>query len=59
MQEAREYFRGVYEETYQDMLRYAVIKTRNAADVEDILQNAYTKLYRRIERHGYKDSSGL
>ncbi|HWS28915.1 MAG TPA: RNA polymerase sigma factor [Clostridia bacterium] len=55
MQEAREYFRDVYEETYQDMLRYAVIKTRNAADVEDILQNAYTKLYRRIERRGYAD----
>jgi hypothetical protein len=28
MQEAREYFRSVYEETYQDMLRYTVVKTR-------------------------------
>lgn len=34
MQPETEYFRRVYEATYEDMLRYAAIKTRRAADVE-------------------------
>lgn len=55
MQGAKEYFRGVYEETYHELLRYVVIKTRSAGDVEDILQNAYLKLYRRIQKRGYAD----
>ena len=45
MRSETEYFRRVYEATYEDMLRYTVIKTRRAADIEDILQNAYSRLF--------------
>ena len=50
-----EYFKSVYETTYRDLLRYVVIQTRNAGDVEDIVQNAYMKFYRRIQRRGHHD----
>ena len=55
MRPETEYFRGVYEATYEDMLRYAIIKTRRPADVEDILQNAYSKFFSRITRRGHGD----
>jgi DNA-directed RNA polymerase specialized sigma24 family protein len=55
MQSETEYFRRVYEATYEDMLRYAVIKTRRAADIEDILQNAYSRFFSRITRRGHGD----
>ncbi len=55
MQSETEYFRRVYEATYEDMLRYAVIKTRRPADIEDILQNAYSKFFSRITRRGHGD----
>lgn len=55
MKKENAYFQSVYETTYLDMLRYVVIQTRRAADVEDILQNAYTKFYKRIARHGHDD----
>ncbi len=50
-----DYFSSVYEQTYRDMLRYVVMKTRNAADVEDIMQNAYAKFYKRLQRRGHAD----
>ena len=55
MQSETEYFRRVYEATYEDMLRYTVIKTRRAADIEDILQNAYSRFFSRITRRGHGD----
>lgn len=55
MRSETEYFRRVYEATYEDMLRYTVIKTRRAADIEDILQNAYSRFFSRITRRGHGD----
>ncbi len=55
MQSEHNYFRQIYEATYRDLLRYVVIKTRAAADVEDIMQSAYASFYRRITRRGHQD----
>ncbi len=55
MQREQEYFQSVYEATYQDLLRYVVIQTKKAGDVEDIMQNAYTKFYGRIQKRGHND----
>lgn len=51
----KQYFNAVYDETYADILRYAVIKTGNAEAVEDIVQNVYQNFYKRIVRRGFLD----
>lgn len=50
-----DYFNDVYDATYSDMLRYALVKARCAEDVEDLLQNTYAKFFRRIRQHGHAD----
>ena len=55
MQTQNEYFKSVYDATYHDILRYVVIKSRSASDVEDIIQNAYMKFYNRIQKRGFSD----
>lgn len=55
MKQENAYFQSVYEDTYRDLLRYVVIQTRRAGDEEDILQNAYTKFYKRIRKRGHAD----
>ena len=54
-QDCLDYFNDIYDATYHDMLRYALVKARCLADVEDLLQTTYTKFYRRICRHGHAD----
>lgn len=49
------YFNQIYDQTYHDLLRYLVVKTSCAADVEDILQEVYRKFYTRICRRGHRD----
>ena len=34
-------FSKIYDETYNDVLRYVVCKCSNISDVEDIIQNIY------------------
>lgn len=54
-QNCLDYFNAIYDATYRDMLRYALVKARCIEDVEDLLQTTYAKFYRRICRHGYDD----
>ena len=37
-QDCLDYFNDIYDATYHDMLRYALVKARCLADVEDLLQ---------------------
>ncbi len=46
------YFNDVYDATYDELRRYAVIKARRVQDVEDLLQNTYARFYQHICRHG-------
>ena len=48
-------FNRIYEETYRDVLRYIVVKTNRADDVEDILQEIYRSFYVRLCRNGGRD----
>ncbi|MDR0196897.1 MAG: sigma-70 family RNA polymerase sigma factor [Oscillospiraceae bacterium] len=49
------YFNNVYKETLSSISRYVVSKCGNVLDVEDILQNIYTRFFRRIVKKGYGD----
>lgn len=49
------YFNKIYAETSAQLLRYVVIKTSNADQVEDILQNVYRDFYERIRKKGFSD----
>ncbi|AWI06252.1 RNA polymerase sigma factor [Clostridium drakei] len=43
---------SIYEDTYNDVLRYVVIKCRNVDDIQDLMQNVYLNLYKRLRKHG-------
>jgi RNA polymerase sigma-70 factor (ECF subfamily) len=49
------YFNRVYGETFPSVSRYVVSKCGNILDVEDILQNIYTRFFRRIVKKGHDD----
>lgn len=49
------YFNRVYGETVSSVSRFVVSKCGNILDVEDILQNIYTRFFRRIVKKGYGD----
>lgn len=49
------YFNGIYENTINSVSRYVVSKCKNIHDVEDILQNIYTRFFQRIKKKGYED----
>lgn len=46
-------FNKIYEDTYHQVLRYVIAKCDNLANVEDIVQNVYIKVYEVIERKGF------
>lgn len=50
-----EYFNQVYEATIKAVSRYVVSKCGDLSDVEDILQNVYSRFYQRISKKGYED----
>jgi RNA polymerase sigma factor (sigma-70 family) len=52
---AETYFNRIYRDTYADILKYVIIKTSNADQVEDILQNIYKNFYTRVSNKGYGD----
>lgn len=49
------YFDRVYETTYPNLLKYAIVHLSDPTDAEDALQNVYVQFYRRIERYGQLD----
>ena len=53
--EQHSYFNRIYEETQQDILRFIVIKTNRANDVEDLFQEVYRSFYARLQRNGNRD----
>jgi len=51
----KSYFNRVYDDTYQEILKYVIIKTSRADQVDDIIQNIYSNFYARILKRGYAD----
>ena len=49
------YFDRVYESTYDNLLKYAIVHLNDPTDAEDAVQNVYVQFYRRIERYGHFD----
>lgn len=49
------YFNRVYADTISAVSRFVVSKCGNILDVEDVLQNIYTRFFRRIAKKGYED----
>ncbi|MBQ6235887.1 MAG: sigma-70 family RNA polymerase sigma factor [Clostridia bacterium] len=49
------YFDRVYESTYDNLLKYAMVHLSDPTDAEDAVQNVYVQFYRRIERYGHFD----
>jgi RNA polymerase sigma-70 factor (ECF subfamily) len=45
----------VYDDTYHEILKYVIIKTSRADQVDDIVQNVYSNFYTRILKRGYSD----
>ena len=52
-----EYFNRVYNETCRSVSRFVVSKCGNREDAEDIIQNVYTRFFKRISEKGHKVSS--
>lgn len=46
------YFDEVYSDTYSKVLKYVVVRCRNHADVQDVVQNAYMNFYLRYRKYG-------
>lgn len=42
-------FNNIYNETYEDVLKYVIIKCHNMNDVNDIVQDTYYELWRSLE----------
>lgn len=49
------YFDAVYAETVGAVSRFVVSHAARFQDTEDIIQNIYTRFYKRISEKGYKD----
>lgn len=47
-----ESFHTIYDETFPEMRRMAVLRARSISDAEDLLQITYTAFYRQMEKHG-------
>lgn len=50
-------FDSIYNETFNEIKRYVILKCRNIADVEDILQNIYTDAYKKLKKNVSVDKS--
>jgi RNA polymerase sigma-70 factor (ECF subfamily) len=53
--DSKRYFNRVYDDTYHEILRYVIIKTSRADQVDDIVQNIYSNFYARILKRGHAD----
>jgi len=50
--ELDELLTSIYNDTYNDVLRYVVIKCRSVDDIPDLMQNVYLNFYKRLRKHG-------
>lgn len=50
-----DYFNKVYDDTYHEILKFVIIKTSRADQVDDIVQNVYVNFYMRILTKGFAD----
>lgn len=41
-------FNQIYDETYNDILKYVVLRSNNLEDAQDIVQNTYIALYKQM-----------
>ena len=48
-------FDSIYNDTFNEIKRYVILKCRNIADVEDILQNIYTDAYKKLKKNTRKE----
>lgn len=48
-------FKKIYDETYYDVLRYIVIKCHNINDANDILQETYIELWKKINKNNFDE----
>lgn len=49
------YFDAVYAETFNSVSRFVVSHAARFQDAEDIVQNVYTRFYKRLKDKGYDD----
>ncbi len=49
------YFDSVYTETFSSVSRFVVSHAARFQDAEDIIQNVYTRFYKRISEKGFED----
>ena len=49
-EERKEQFKKIYDETYNNILRYIIIKTSNINEVNDIIQETYLELWNILKR---------
>lgn len=49
-QETLQYFNTIYESTYPKVLKYVICHCNNISDVEDIMQNIYYEVLRKIKK---------
>lgn len=49
------YFNSAYEQTFSAVSRYVASHASRFQDAEDIIQNVYTRFYKRISDKGYED----
>ena len=49
------YFDSVYTETFSSVSRFVVSHAARFQDSEDIIQNVYTRFYKRISEKGFED----
>lgn len=54
-QDIDSYFDTVYAETFNSVSRFVVSHAARFQDAEDIVQNVYTRFYKRISTKGYAD----
>lgn len=50
-----DYFNQVYHSTVRELHKFIIVKTSNAENVEDILQEVYKAFYIRVMKKGYSD----
>lgn len=50
-----ELLHDIYNETYDDILRYVISKCNKIEDVQDIIQNTYFNFYKAIKSKEIKD----
>jgi RNA polymerase sigma-70 factor (ECF subfamily) len=53
--DCQDYFNRIYDDTYSEILKFVIIKTSHADQVDDIMQNVYYNFYSRILKRGFTD----